>query len=157
MPSLHGTLFFLQLLAASVGKTYINFFRKCVSKDECDFKGNIGLDQMRMWSVTTCCETDSCTPPDPLIFPVISLQPNGLVCPSCKAEGSAWCDPSGTIECTGDEDRCLLMTTQVTGNSRLEAVTAYRGCATQSVCRLGVQSYSAGGISMKIQYACSSG
>ncbi|XP_066462071.1 urokinase plasminogen activator surface receptor-like [Eleutherodactylus coqui] len=86
-------------------------------------------------------------------IPRQSSIPNGVICRSCVSEESTWCYTSDTIQCTGDENMCLLKTTELTGS----VSTAMRGCATKSYCDLSSQSYNTGGSTTNVTITCTSG
>ncbi|XP_040277381.1 phospholipase A2 inhibitor subunit gamma B-like [Bufo bufo] len=103
----------------------------------------------------TCCSTDDCTPPVPTLIPS-NGNPNGLMCPTCDASGSITCDAVVSLKCTGSEDRCLLRISEHNSGQSVD-VSALQGCATQSYCDRGIESYTKGGTTFKDIYFCSSG
>ncbi|XP_044125182.1 phospholipase A2 inhibitor and Ly6/PLAUR domain-containing protein-like [Bufo gargarizans] len=100
---------------------------------------------------SSCCNTDNCTPNTPTL-PTISSNPNGLVCRYCASVDSTWCHTDDTVQCTGEQNMCLLQTTHVSGS--VSASSAIRGCATKSICDLGSQSASAGGVTTDVKIIC---
>ncbi|XP_040183166.1 phospholipase A2 inhibitor and Ly6/PLAUR domain-containing protein-like [Rana temporaria] len=138
-------------LGIRVSKSYT---MSCVPQDKCDKTGSMSLpNNVRMKMGTTCCKTDQCTPTFPSL-PRDSSGSNGLTCRSCISD-STWCYTSDTMQCTGDENMCLLQTTKVSGPK--PASIAMRGCATKSICNLGSESSSAEGVSMEVKFICTSG
>ncbi|XP_075134060.1 phospholipase A2 inhibitor and Ly6/PLAUR domain-containing protein-like [Leptodactylus fuscus] len=142
---------------ASIGGVR-SLHRTCVLSTECNFKGTLSLQQRHIRGhlviVTSCCNTDHCTPEIPAL-PTKSSNPNGVVCRSCMSSDSTWCYTSDTMRCTGDENMCLLQTNKVTGSFSLS--TAIRGCATKSICDLGGLSEKIDGLSVDIKFTCTSG
>ncbi|XP_044138562.1 phospholipase A2 inhibitor and Ly6/PLAUR domain-containing protein-like [Bufo gargarizans] len=136
------------------GAKSTSLVRTCAPSSQCGLKGSLGLKQGHMRMSTSCCNTDNCTPDLPT-FPTTSSTPNGLVCRSCISEDSTWCYTNDTVQCTGDENRCLLMTTYVSGS--VSASAAIRGCASKSICDIGSQSASAGGLTTNVKFICTSG
>ncbi|KAM3922410.1 phospholipase A2 inhibitor and Ly6/PLAUR domain-containing protein-like [Leptodactylus fuscus] len=128
--------------------------RQCVPSKECNFKGSMGIPIGHIRMVTSCCYTDGCTPNLPASSPT-SSNPNGLVCRSCISADSNWCYTSDTMQCTGDENMCLLQTTKTSGP--ISSSTAIRGCATKSICDLGSKSETVGGLSSSVKFICTSG
>ncbi|XP_053547096.1 phospholipase A2 inhibitor gamma subunit B-like [Bombina bombina] len=104
------------------------FARSCSPASECNAKGSISNPIMKVKFSSSCCGTDNCTPTAPTL-PTGSSQPNGLTCRSCVSATSDWCYTEDTMSCTGDEDRCILQSTNLAGTK-----TAIRGCATKSIC-----------------------
>ncbi|KAG8594579.1 hypothetical protein GDO81_001257 [Engystomops pustulosus] len=81
---------------------------------------------------------------------------NGLACPVCTSHSSITCNSSRTINCTGEENRCFLLTHESTGNGP-PYLSALRGCATQSYCNRGNYSHSDGRTTTKFTIICTSG
>lgn len=127
--------------------------KSCQPASKCGMKGSISIQGGDIRTVTACCDTDGCTPALPPL-PTKSYDDNGLVCRSCVSADSTWCYTSDTLPCTGDENMCLLQTTQLTGP--VSTSVAVRGCATKSICDLGSQSQSVGDLSIKVQFICTS-
>ncbi|XP_075695164.1 phospholipase A2 inhibitor and Ly6/PLAUR domain-containing protein-like isoform X2 [Rhinoderma darwinii] len=154
MASLIAILSLLSALLAPNRVTTQTLIRACITTSQCDFTGSIGIQQGQIRMVTACCNTDLCTPTIPTL-PTTSVIPNGQVCRSCISVDSDWCYTSDTLECAGGENMCLLQTTKITGSVSLS--TAIRGCATMSVCDIGVQSQTIGGISTNVKFICTNG
>ncbi|XP_066465377.1 phospholipase A2 inhibitor and Ly6/PLAUR domain-containing protein-like [Eleutherodactylus coqui] len=143
------------------GSTYIKRFRvaenktteyltrNCIDETKCSFNGTVTSRNDHIETGVSCCDTDNCTAPLPTFSN--SFQPNNVTCRSCVSEKSTWCYTSDTIACKGDENMCLLLTTQ-TGS----ASEALRGCATKSICDLSSQSNIMGS-SMKLTFKCTNG
>ncbi|KAM4015676.1 phospholipase A2 inhibitor and Ly6/PLAUR domain-containing protein-like [Anomaloglossus baeobatrachus] len=127
--------------------------RTCMPSSQCGFKGNMNTQKGRMWTTVSCCNTDNCTPAFPLL-PAVDPTLNGKVCPSCISTASASCDSSNTMQCSGNENMCLLQSTQSTGFVSLLAV---RGCATKNFCDLGTQNFDVDGVEMEIKFTCPTG
>ncbi|KAM4016859.1 phospholipase A2 inhibitor and Ly6/PLAUR domain-containing protein-like isoform 1-T1 [Anomaloglossus baeobatrachus] len=105
--------------------------RSCSHPRECNIKGGFTIKQVTFMMASSCCDTDNCDPPLPPSPPISSV-PNGVTCPSCTTTGSTSCQSSEVIKCTGDQNRCVLLTQE--GNTG----SIYRGCATKEVCDLQV-------------------
>ncbi|XP_069803906.1 phospholipase A2 inhibitor and Ly6/PLAUR domain-containing protein-like [Dendropsophus ebraccatus] len=133
------------------GQTFKNVLRSCAPTNECSLKGNIDLSPSKIRMVTTCCETDNCTPEGPEYVP-ISSQPNGVECPFCVNILSSTCQSSATIKCTGQENRCLHATAETTGVGGI-----LQGCTTESFCGLGSGSVNIGETAVKVKFECSGG
>ncbi|XP_073457303.1 phospholipase A2 inhibitor and Ly6/PLAUR domain-containing protein-like [Aquarana catesbeiana] len=135
-----------------VSKTYKML---CLEPDMCDMKGSMSLPHhSRVKLGISCCRTDQCTPTFPSMTSDSSVS-NGVICRSCMTNKSNWCYTSDTMQCTGDENMCLLETTKISGPK--EASLAVRGCATKTFCDLGSLSYSIQGESVDIKFVCTSG
>ncbi|XP_040182762.1 phospholipase A2 inhibitor and Ly6/PLAUR domain-containing protein-like [Rana temporaria] len=139
-------------LGLLVSKSY---GKSCVPQHQCDKRGSMSLPHnARMKMATSCCETNECTPTLPSM-PRDTSGSNGLTCPSCLSADSTSCNTSDTMQCTGDENMCLLQTTKISGH--IEGATAVRGCATKSICDFGSQTSSTQGISTEVKFICTNG
>ncbi|XP_073425945.1 phospholipase A2 inhibitor and Ly6/PLAUR domain-containing protein-like [Dendrobates tinctorius] len=138
----------------SGGKTTETLVRKCTPSSQCNTKGIISTSGLQIRMGISCCSTDDCTPKIPEL-PSKGTNLNGLVCRSCLSSDSAWCYTSDTVQCTGDENMCILQTTKQSGSS--SSLLTIRGCATKSICDLGSQTETFAGISMDIKTFCTSG
>ncbi|CAJ0955733.1 unnamed protein product [Ranitomeya imitator] len=85
-------------------------------------------------------------------LPDDNFQPNGLSCQTCLSVYSKWCYSKQTIDCTGEEDACLLQTSEYYAPIRRSI--AIRGCATKSICSLGTQWIKFGTLKIKFKYSC---
>ncbi|MEE6522906.1 hypothetical protein FKM82_021554 [Ascaphus truei] len=65
------------------------------------------------------------------------------------------CSTSKIIECTGDEEKCFVQTTTITESKIGKEILT--GCATDSYCNAGSQSWSDGGIYTEMIVKCSNG
>ncbi|XP_053308586.1 phospholipase A2 inhibitor gamma subunit B-like [Spea bombifrons] len=143
-------------LTTEGGVTSLEYSRDCFLKEQCTFNGSMGFAQnSRVRIGYSCCSTDNCLPSLPAL-PADNNKTNGLVCRSCSSQNSVWCYTSDTIQCTGDENMCLLQTTKITTGS-VSSSTAIRGCATKSICDLGRQAVTTDQISVDINFQCTSG
>ncbi|XP_066428756.1 phospholipase A2 inhibitor and Ly6/PLAUR domain-containing protein-like [Eleutherodactylus coqui] len=134
------------------GVTSELLIRGCVPSSECNLSGTMSIMNGQFGTVSSCCSSDDCTPTLPTL-PTKSYNPNGVICRSCVTAQSTWCYTSDTVQCTGDENMCLLQTTEIPGSGS----GAMRGCATKSFCDIGSQSINTGGSTMKATYTCTSG
>ncbi|XP_077116217.1 uncharacterized protein LOC143770462 [Ranitomeya variabilis] len=130
-------------------------FRVCTPSSECTTNGSISTSQLQIRMAVSCCDTDNCTPNLPAL-PAKSTNPNGLVCRSCISADSTWCYTPDTVQCTGDENMCLLQSTKISG-SAASSSTAIRGCATKSICDLSSKTETIGGLSVDVNTYCTSG
>ncbi|KAG8548822.1 hypothetical protein GDO81_024009 [Engystomops pustulosus] len=134
------------------GTNIKSVIRTCVLTSECNFTGTVRLKEGHIQLATSCCHTDKCIPNEPK-FPAVSTKVNGLVCRSCSSLSSNWCYTADTVQCTGNEDRCLLQATEIKGS----VSTSFRGCATKSLCDLGSQTQTIEGVTTKVKFACTDG
>ncbi|MEE6481900.1 hypothetical protein FKM82_013057 [Ascaphus truei] len=130
------------------------FTRNCESQTKCGINGSITLPTYKSQISSSCCTTDNCTSPIPTL-PANNNIKNGVTCRTCISANSDYCYTSDTIECTGDEKMCLLQSTKISGS--ISSKVALRGCATESICNVGSQSASSGGINTEVITKCSNG
>ncbi|KAM4652612.1 phospholipase A2 inhibitor NAI-like [Discoglossus pictus] len=138
----------------SAGITQESFIRSCILEKQCNINGTMSYPQSTLWMVTSCCSTDNCNAPS-LPLPTIGTNKNGLVCRACVTADSDWCYTSDTMQCTGNQNMCLLQSVKISGTTSIKA--ALRGCATKSICDLGSQTTSEGGVTTNVKYVCTSG
>ncbi|XP_077312638.1 phospholipase A2 inhibitor and Ly6/PLAUR domain-containing protein-like isoform X1 [Lithobates pipiens] len=124
----------------------------CGAQRVCGITGTASLpEDGRVRMATSCCTTDNCVPELPTL-PEVSSVWNGLVCPSCVNAESTFCSASMTMQCKGNETMCVTQTIKV---SAISVSTAFRGCASQSLC--DVFGRTNDGESEGITYTCTSG
>ncbi|XP_068099407.1 uncharacterized protein [Hyperolius riggenbachi] len=158
------------------------YMRYCVPQQNCVVKGSITNKEMHLKTAISCCSTDNCTPTLPTL-PKSSSKLNGKECPSCVSDGTETCNLSKTIKCTGDEDKCVVQTTQTTEPISNEASKKSQdvltglienaisniphspgenisavviGCGTRNFCDVGIRQYinEKSGFSTEQSYYC---
>ncbi|MEE6481898.1 hypothetical protein FKM82_013055 [Ascaphus truei] len=129
--------------------------RTCESQSKCDMSGSLTFTAFKTKMSTSCCSTDNCTPSEPTL-PADNNTKNGVTCPSCMNLVSDYCSTLGTIQCTGEEKKCLLQSRTSTGS--ISSTVAIRGCATESFCNVGSKSESSDGdITTEVKNKCTNG
>uniref|UniRef100_A0A8C5QT23 Phospholipase A2 inhibitor and Ly6/PLAUR domain-containing protein-like n=1 Tax=Leptobrachium leishanense TaxID=445787 RepID=A0A8C5QT23_9ANUR len=128
------------------------FARGCVPADKCSINGSLTYKEGFTKTATTCCNASGCTPDNPTL-PENSTVLNGVVCRSCASPSSTSCYTSDTIKCTGNENMCLLQTTELKAN----VASSVRGCATKTMCDLGTQSSTDSGLTLTSKFICTNG
>ncbi|XP_069599046.1 phospholipase A2 inhibitor and Ly6/PLAUR domain-containing protein-like [Ranitomeya imitator] len=136
------------------GSTAGTVVRTCALSSECGFIGSMTIQQIKYRMGISCCHFENCAPLTPSLPSRNSTQ-NGLVCRTCTSPDSTWCYTSDTMQCTGDEDMCILQTTKITGSNPVS--TAMRGCATKSICDLGNQYQNIGNVVTEVKIFCTDG
>ncbi|KAE8594352.1 hypothetical protein XENTR_v10019601 [Xenopus tropicalis] len=128
--------------------------RTCMPPDQCQEPGSFSTSNSTFKKGFSCCNTDNCTPA-PLTLPDDNVNPNGLTCPTCTLDGAGFCNTGETMQCTGNENNCLVQITKMSGAVSSSGVL--RGCASPSICRIGSQSISANGINVDVEITCTGG
>ncbi|XP_053547222.1 uncharacterized protein LOC128639095 [Bombina bombina] len=123
-----GTLY---ALSTAGGYSTASFFRFCAPASVCDLKGDIRSKDMTIQTATSCCSTDNCVPETPQLSSIGNVT-NGLTCNSCYAGNNDWCYPEDTVDCVGNENRCIFYSRIAGGTS-----VVLQGCATSSICNYG--------------------
>ncbi|XP_075462386.1 phospholipase A2 inhibitor and Ly6/PLAUR domain-containing protein-like isoform X2 [Ascaphus truei] len=129
------------------------FTRSCEKRSACGISASIGFLKGKIKTATSCCNMDSCTPSMP-ILPIENFQKNGVTCQSCTSSDSYWCHTGETMECTGEEKRCIRQSTKTSGAK--SSTIAVRGCATKNICDLGNQDHDYGRIKTITEMTCTS-
>uniref|UniRef100_A0A803JRR0 Phospholipase A2 inhibitor subunit gamma B n=1 Tax=Xenopus tropicalis TaxID=8364 RepID=A0A803JRR0_XENTR len=131
-----------------------SFSRSCEKRASCGISGSIGYQRGKIKTATTCCFSDACTPSNPAL-PLENMQRTGLTCRSCTSLNSKWCHTEDTVDCTGEERKCILQTTTTSGSK--SGLRAVRGCATNDLCAIGSQSHDFGDIKEWTEVYCTNG
>ncbi|XP_066428750.1 phospholipase A2 inhibitor and Ly6/PLAUR domain-containing protein-like [Eleutherodactylus coqui] len=129
--------------------------RGCLPSSQCNLSGTMSIMNGQFGIGSSCCSSDDCTPTLPT-FPTKSHNPNGVICPSCTADQPTWCYTSDTVQCTADENMCLLQEIEQTGSGS-KASSALRGCATKSFCDHDSLFYYGEESIMRVTFTCTSG
>ncbi|XP_071968982.1 phospholipase A2 inhibitor and Ly6/PLAUR domain-containing protein-like [Engystomops pustulosus] len=114
---------------AANGKRSFTFERDCGAAEWCNFTAAMS-SLLSMQIRSTCCSTDSCTPPEPSLEPKVNKSSNEIQCPVCLSHSLRKCVASTVQNCTGDEKFCSLYELK---NSA--GLTFIKGCASESFCR----------------------
>ncbi|XP_053308584.1 phospholipase A2 inhibitor NAI-like [Spea bombifrons] len=131
------------------------FTKDCAPRNQCNITGSITFLYGTVKIATACCETDNCNSPVPAL-PSNNPQPNGVTCRTCASSNSLYCYTADTMQCQGNETKCLLLEKQLTGAASVKE--AIRGCSTESVCSvLGNQQSSFGDLNIDMKVFCSNG
>ncbi|XP_040182761.1 phospholipase A2 inhibitor subunit gamma B-like [Rana temporaria] len=130
------------------------FGRTCAPETQCGHPGIFSTYNSKSKKGISCCYSDNCTPSPPQLLPD-NDEPNGLTCPTCKASGAQWCDTGMTMTCTGEETRCIVQYSKITGPPGTEtSELILRGCATPSICSIGNQTHPTDGLTAEVQISC---
>lgn len=103
------------------------------SEDSCTelaFSATLGIDWMFSYN-HQCCYSEQCNN-KPINVSPLSLQPNGVECPTCYSELGT-CRPV-SLKCTGAQTTCVNVTGQGTREDSIKIHAM--GCATQTACNL---------------------
>ncbi|XP_063295610.1 phospholipase A2 inhibitor and Ly6/PLAUR domain-containing protein-like [Pelobates fuscus] len=128
--------------------SYKLFLRSCGDMSSCNMSGSLLQGSVQL--ATSCCHSDKCFSPSPNM-PAIITNRNGVTCPSCAFSFDTQCNLRQTMECTGNENRCatLEMSGDLLTNRKL------LGCATESICTLGDQTFDFNGQKLDLRISCS--
>ncbi|XP_053547225.1 phospholipase A2 inhibitor and Ly6/PLAUR domain-containing protein [Bombina bombina] len=130
------------------------FERKCANRDLCNKFGSVSITHGQIKTVTSCCFTDDCTPPQKA-FEADSTEKNGVICGVCSSVSSRTCTSEMEMECQGKETKCMAQTTVIT--EPVYSVQSVRGCATPSICTIGSQTTNVGNLKSKTEISCTDG
>ncbi|KAG8573824.1 hypothetical protein GDO81_012571 [Engystomops pustulosus] len=107
------------------------YIRNCGDRATCSVSSSMTTSHGRVITSSTCCYTEGCSPPRP-VLPPVNFKKNGVVCKTCHAMQSQPCDSDTYTDCLGNETKCLSQVSTVAGLTS----TAMRGCATPSLCAI---------------------
>ncbi|KAM4651757.1 phospholipase A2 inhibitor gamma subunit B-like [Discoglossus pictus] len=129
------------------------FLKQCEQSKICDKSISISFPEGRVKISNTCCFKDNCVAPVPT-FPPDKVGKNGVTCVSCMAANAKNCT-GDSVECIGNEDRCVTQTTAI--SEPISSTTVVRGCATSEVCVIGSQEAIIGSITITTDVTCTDG
>ncbi|MEE6516897.1 hypothetical protein FKM82_026739 [Ascaphus truei] len=110
--------------------------QQCGSPKYCAQNGTLTSPSYKIQFVTSCCNTDSCIPANPVILPDISITPSSLLCPACDAN-AATCTAQYAMRCAREEPQCFTFS-----ETSANGPKAMMGCSTESFCaNSGVAQY----------------
>ncbi|XP_056398320.1 phospholipase A2 inhibitor and Ly6/PLAUR domain-containing protein-like [Hyla sarda] len=131
----------------------VTYRQYCGKRSTCSYGGtlttNLGVKRVS----SSCCFMNNCSPPMPKL-PTEKTDKNGVSCKACSEEKGTTCEPSTTIECTGDEKECVSMTVT---NKGLMSSSALRGCGTATWCSVKDRELLFGGQITEVSITCSGG
>ncbi|XP_053338660.1 urokinase plasminogen activator surface receptor-like isoform X1 [Clarias gariepinus] len=95
--------------------------KTCGTPEVC-VSGSMNLGAMKMGFNSKCCKTNNCNSET---LPALPRQsPNGKICYTCEGDSC-----SGTVNCEGNEDRCITASVKQGGNT-----LSVKGCVSQNYC-----------------------
>ncbi|KAM8927845.1 phospholipase A2 inhibitor NAI-like [Pelodytes ibericus] len=127
------------------------FARSCETRFACQNTGSISMPNGRIKQGSSCCFSDNCTPTSPR-FPTEKQEKNGVKCPGCYALNSNKCSFEYTMECVGDEIKCINHTETTLGE--IQSSVALQGCATKELCNIKNQELQFGNTKTKVEISC---
>ncbi|XP_070621082.1 phospholipase A2 inhibitor and Ly6/PLAUR domain-containing protein-like [Erythrolamprus reginae] len=93
-----------------------------------------------------CCQTDLCNSELLSLEDYYALKPNGLKCPGCYKLEEDDCEANQTVNCVGEEDQCLTLSS-TTISLAFRSKSTFHGCTAEKSCSYPVgPSLVAGGI-----------
>ncbi|XP_075459391.1 uncharacterized protein LOC142496614 [Ascaphus truei] len=120
------------------GKKSLQEIVQCGKSSECGRRGTISHPEKRITLNTTCCDKSVCFPNKPLLTEEITVK-NGLTCESCFSPNTTRCLVNKTMQCAGNETRCIRYTETVTQGQSISYETL-QGCSTEEICISGDRS-----------------
>ncbi|XP_070621091.1 phospholipase A2 inhibitor NAI-like [Erythrolamprus reginae] len=82
----------------------------------------------------TCCKTDACNVGSLLLEDHETLKPNGLQCLGCVALDKDHCEADQLVNCVGEEDQCLTLTSTTQAFGNFTEKSTYQACAIKKSC-----------------------
>ncbi|XP_075695168.1 uncharacterized protein LOC142661632 [Rhinoderma darwinii] len=137
------------------GKEILLSRQYCGKNDMCTYSGSLTTDFGGRIISTTCCHTSNCSPPTPKV-PTKKTEKNGVSCKACSTEKGTSCESSANIDCTGDEKKCVSMTT-MTKTGQTSSTEFVSGCGTPEWCEVKDRVIPYGGQTTEFSFTCSAG
>ncbi|XP_042295265.1 phospholipase A2 inhibitor gamma subunit B-like [Sceloporus undulatus] len=130
--------------------------KMCIASTSCeaytDTVINMGKSG-RLRNRLFCCVGDECRRINPIWTPM-DTTPNGMVCPACFQVNEFECKKEEELQCTGNQDNCLLVTGTATRGGQVIPMTM-KGCTNNAECRqLRDHSDTVSGINVILSYSC---
>ncbi|XP_018424594.1 PREDICTED: phospholipase A2 inhibitor and Ly6/PLAUR domain-containing protein-like [Nanorana parkeri] len=88
------------------GQISYQTIRSCIPEFQCGLYGTLTLLDANIVMGIGCCKKDGCIPSVMARRPV-NAKPNGVRCKTCTSATAEFCDTDETMECSGNEDRCI--------------------------------------------------
>ncbi|XP_071968987.1 phospholipase A2 inhibitor and Ly6/PLAUR domain-containing protein-like [Engystomops pustulosus] len=98
----------------------------------CNITYSISGSKSRVRYTVKCCNTDLCNKEAPEVSPW-NVTSTGLQCPACYEPNAETCVANTPVQCTGDENRCLVFSGKFPQSGKCETI-AFQGCASELVC-----------------------
>lgn len=98
----------------------------------CNVTYSVNSDKFQARFTVNCCDTDLCNGKALEVAPWNKTE-NGLTCPTCYAADVENCTANATVQCTGEENKCLVFSGEVPGKGICKTI-AFQGCGNERVC-----------------------
>ncbi|XP_070621093.1 phospholipase A2 inhibitor NAI-like [Erythrolamprus reginae] len=110
--------------------------KECLKPDDCidGLFSSTTVDGRFEVARVTCCKTDACNVGSLLLEAHETLKPNGLKCPGCFALDEDHCEANQPVNCVGEEDQCLTITTSTQAFGNFTEKSTYQGCTIKKSC-----------------------
>ncbi|KAG9468982.1 hypothetical protein GDO78_021469 [Eleutherodactylus coqui] len=136
----------------STGGKEVTWYKQyCGKTSMCSYTGTQTTYEGGRKVGANCCFTNSCVPPTPKL-PTIKPEKNGLSCKVCSHETETACK---TVECTGEENKCVSITSTIKAG-KTSSTTSVSGCGTPGWCDKD-REFQYGAQTTEITFTCSSG
>ncbi|XP_063798356.1 phospholipase A2 inhibitor gamma subunit B-like isoform X2 [Pseudophryne corroboree] len=127
------------------------YVRQCGESRMCSRSGSMSVPDGRLKTSTTCCNTDNCTPPQPVLTEDMNSK-NGVTCKGCFSPNSSTCKAEILMNCIGNETECVTQLTSTTGS--ILSKTISRGCSTKEMCEPTRQVWKLGPKIVNVETKC---
>ncbi|XP_041427678.1 phospholipase A2 inhibitor subunit gamma B-like [Xenopus laevis] len=103
--------------------------RSCATEEQCSETGSATYGYVRRHMITSCCDSDDCTPEVPEC-PEATNEPNGNSCPNCFPPTLDECESGEQAQCSDNEDKCFVHVFK-----HNDFAFKIGGCSTESMCQ----------------------
>uniref|UniRef100_A0A8C5R919 UPAR/Ly6 domain-containing protein n=1 Tax=Leptobrachium leishanense TaxID=445787 RepID=A0A8C5R919_9ANUR len=104
-----------------------------VYPDSCNFAYSVTASDFHISFNSSCCDTELCNNGSVQVLPRNTTE-NGLECPSCFMENATECCANQTVQCTGQETKCVNFTGSLFDQGSCRNYTL-QACVTENVCK----------------------
>ncbi|XP_056400723.1 phospholipase A2 inhibitor and Ly6/PLAUR domain-containing protein-like [Hyla sarda] len=98
----------------------------------CNITYSVNSDQFQARYTVNCCDTDYCNKNALEVTPWNNTE-NGVECPTCYAADGQNCTANNTVQCTGDENKCIDFSGKAPREGTCQTL-AFQGCVTDLWC-----------------------
>ncbi|XP_075695122.1 phospholipase A2 inhibitor and Ly6/PLAUR domain-containing protein-like [Rhinoderma darwinii] len=98
----------------------------------CNITYSVRSDQFQARYTVNCCEADFCNEKALEVTPQNNTE-NGLKCPTCYTANVDNCVANTTVQCAGDENKCLVFSGEAPREGICKNI-AFQGCVTELLC-----------------------
>ncbi|XP_078507542.1 phospholipase A2 inhibitor LNF1-like [Lissotriton helveticus] len=117
----------------------VTTFKDCLNPSEqaaCGREFHLHNSVLSFRIIRTCCDSDFCNGGDDEV-PALDETPNGYKCDKCfTGQSSGSCTPTGEVQCTGEQDTCIIFSGKAIIPGGSLKPYNLKGCVSRDYCDL---------------------